>query len=233
MASKLIGADMAAGAQRLVLRDLHGDGGSQPGHPANYPAGSSAQADSELAHAIVTQQTRIQQLERELEQRPKQAYQKGFAEGQTTGAQQSAAKIEPALARLAESLRELASLRRKYLLEAEADAVKLAVAVARKILHRELSVDPESLLGVVKAAFERVDARDIHRIRLNPEDQPIVQAHLAAAGVPPQIELIADASLERGGVVIETSRGCLDASVASQLKEIERGLVDMVRRNPS
>lgn len=229
MSSKLISREVAAAAQALHFPDLHGRPSAPPaGGPAGPPP-----SESELARAVLTQQARIQELERELEGRSQQAYQKGLADGRNTGAQQAAAKLEPALVKVAESIRDLASLRKRYLLDAEADAVKLAVAVARKILHRELSVDPESLLGVVKAAFERVDARDVHHVRLNPEDRPVVQRHLAKTGLPPQVELLDDASLERGAVLIETSRGCLDASVTSQLKEIERGLVDLVRRNPS
>lgn len=229
MSSKLISREVAATAQTLQFRDVHGRPSAPPaGGPAGPPP-----SESELARAVLTQQARIQELERELEGRSQQAYQKGLADGRNTGAQQAASKLEPALVKVADSIRDLATLRKRYLLDAEADAVKLAVAVARKVLHRELSVDPESLLGVVKAAFERVDARDVHHVRLNPEDRPVVQRHLAKAGLPPQVELLDDASLERGAVLIETSRGCLDASVTSQLKEIERGLVDLVRRNPS
>lgn len=231
MASKLIDGDIAAAAPRLILRDVNGGGPPPSAHTQARPAGGPDQSDPELARAVLAQQARIEALEREVEQRARKAHQEGFNEGQTAGARQAAAQLEPVLAKFADSIRELASVRKRYFSEAEEDAVKLALAVARKVLHRELSVDPDSLLGVVKAAFERVDARDVHRIRLNPEDQPLVQRHLARAGLPPQIELAADASLERGGLMIETSRGCLDASVASQLKEIERGLVDTMRRN--
>ena len=41
-----------------------------------------------------------------------------------------------------------------------------------------------------------------------------------------------DGSLQPGGVVFETNQGNLDASVDSQLAEIERGLADHMRRQP-
>jgi flagellar assembly protein FliH len=44
------------------------------------------------------------------------------------------------------------------------------------------------------------------------------------------VEVIADASREPGAVVFETERGNLDASVDAQLREIERGLADCLRR---
>lgn len=224
MASKLISGDRARAAQTLLFRT---PGGAPPRPQASE---TPALPDAEHAKVVIAQQARIQELERELEQRPRKAYQQGFTEGQTAGAQQAAARLEPAMAKLAESLKDLAAVRRRYLQEAEMDALKLALAVARRVLHRELTVDPESILGVVKAAIDRVDARDLHRVRVNPDDLPILQKHLAAAGLPARLEVVADPALERGGVLVETARGTLDASIGSQLKEIERGLVDLVGR---
>jgi flagellar assembly protein FliH len=44
------------------------------------------------------------------------------------------------------------------------------------------------------------------------------------------VEVVADAAREPGSVVFESERGNLDASVESQLREIERGLADRMRR---
>jgi flagellar assembly protein FliH len=186
----------------------------------------------EQARTIALQQQRIQQLERELESRARQAYQQGHNEGVAAGMQQAGARLDPVVAKLAQTLQELTGLKKKYLRSAEEDAVTLAVAVARRVLRRELTVDTESLLGVIKAAFEKVDARDIHRVRMNPEDLPVLQKHLAKLGMPPRVELDGDVSLERGALIVETTRGNLDASISTQLREIEQGLVDLVRKGP-
>lgn len=186
--------------------------------------------EEQQSRLFMAQQARLNDLEREVESRPKQAYQRGFDEGQAAGMQQANVRLEPVMAKLAVSLKDLATVRKRHLMEAEEDAVRLAIAVARRVLHRELSVDPESLLGVVKAALERVDARDVHRVRLNPEDVPLLEKCLATGGMPPRVELLGDSALERGSVIVETNRGSIDGSISSQLKEIERGLVDLVRR---
>jgi flagellar assembly protein FliH len=235
MASKLIIGEKAAAAHALIWRGANA-GPQPPQGPEPDPQEENKKKEQDeererQLRVLMTQQSRIQELEREVETRPKQAYQQGYNEGQAAGVKQANARIEPAMAKLAQSIQELTGVRKRHLIAAEEDAVRLAIAVARKVLRRELSVDPESLLGVVKAAFERVDARDVHRIRLNPEDGPILQRHLVTIGMPPRVELIPDPALERGGVVIETNRGLLDASVSSQLSEIERGLVDLVRRS--
>ncbi len=224
MSSRLLTGEKASGAKPIVWR------GARSAPAQNNPAPSAAPEDQQ-ARVLMTQQARIQELERELESRPREAYQRGFSEGQTAGMNQANTRVEPLVAKLAHSIQDLVAVRKKHLLEAEEDTVRLAVAVAHRVLRRELSVDPESLLGIIKAAFERVDAREILRVRLNPDEVPLLQRHLAGPGMPPRVELIPDSSLEHGSVIVETTRGSLDASVSSQLQEIERGLVDLVRRS--
>jgi flagellar assembly protein FliH len=59
-----------------------------------------------------------------------------------------------------------------------------------------------------------------------------LEASFADLGLPERIEVIADKKLERGALLIETERGELDASVETQLEEIERGFADLIRRQP-
>lgn len=112
----------------------------------------------------------------------------------------------------------------------EEDLVHLAVAVARRILHRELSVDPEALGGIVRAVLDRMDAREVHRLRVHPADAPYVEKRLSEWQTPPAMSIERDASLERGAIVLETARGSVDASIETQLREIDRGFTDLVRR---
>ncbi len=226
MASRLITTGTAA-AQPLVWRGTADAGRVQSAAPTSQ----TRTGENEPERVLIAQLARIQELERELELRPRKAYEQGYAEGQAAGAKQANSAIEPMLAKLGQSLQELAGVRRKHLLDSEQDALRLAIAVAKKVLNRELSVDPESLLGIVKAAFERMEARDILSVRLHPNEAPVVERYLAASGMPSRIEVIPDHALERGSVIVETSRGSLDASASTQLREIERGLVDVVRRS--
>jgi flagellar assembly protein FliH len=62
------------------------------------------------------------------------------------------------------------------------------------------------------------------------QDAPMVQQFLEKMGLPRRVEVIADPGLERGAVILDSARGMLDASVETQLSEIERGFADLVRR---
>ena len=132
--------------------------------------------------------------------------------------------------RMAASIAEFATLRSRIRQEAEQDLVRLSLAVARKILHRELTVDPQSLLGVVKAAIEKIEMREVQRIRLHPNEWKAVHPALESMGLPPSVEIVSDGSLERGSVLIDTVRGELDGSVYTQLQEIERGFADRLEK---
>ena len=159
----------------------------------------------------------------ELEICRQNAYEQGLKDAETKAAREGAARLDATIARLARTIDDLATTRARSLAEADGDIVQLSIAIARRILRRELTVDPDSLAGIVKAAVERIPAREITRVRIHPDDSACLQRHL-------RTEVCPDPSLEPGSVIFETARGNLDASISTQLAEIERGLTDMLRR---
>jgi flagellar assembly protein FliH len=166
----------------------------------------------------------------EINSRVQSAYQQGHAAGEAAGAERAAQRLDPVFAGLSGMIQELSGTRRRLSLEAEGDTVRLAVAIARRLLHRELATDPEAILGLVKAAFEKLNARETHRLLVSAADAAVLQDHRSRLDLPPGLEIHADASLTQGSVIFETSRGDLDASVGTQLLEIERGLADVIKR---
>jgi flagellar assembly protein FliH len=165
-----------------------------------------------------------------LEQHLQGAYQQGFQDGQGAVRKELEAELDATAVRLARTIEELSGMRQRFRHEAEEEVIALALAIARRILHRELTVAPEALLGLLKAALQKIEAREVHRVHVRPEDVPLVQQHLDQMGLPQRVELIADPALERGAIILDSSRGALDASVETQLAEIERGFADLVRR---
>ncbi len=199
---------------------------AQPAAPTPRPAAAEAAAAAAAAEAA----RRVAELEARLEQRAREERQAGYAEGQAAGRSAAEEELRPVLGRLTRTIDELARLRPMLAAHAEADLLKLAVAIARRVLHRELSLDPEALAGIVRAALEKVQLEEVKRVRAHPEQAAVLGAVLVKSGCAVRVE--SDPSLERGGVVVETGRGRLDASVETQLAEIERGLTDRLRGHP-
>jgi len=164
----------------------------------------------------------------DIEQRLLDAHRRGVEEGQAAGRQSLTPQVEAMQMKLARSIEELTGARPRYRREAERDVVALALAIARRILHRELTVAPEALLGLVKAALDKLEAREVHQVRVSRQDAPMIRQFFEQMGLPHRVEVLADPNLEPGSVILESSRGLLDASVDTQLAEIDRGLADLV-----
>lgn len=157
-----------------------------------------------------------------------QSFQDGFQQGRVEGEQGARAELAALMERLARTIADLSGTRDAFRREAEEDVVRLSLGVARRILHRELSVDPDALLGVIRVALGKFEARELHRILISPQDHAALAAALTSLKLPRQVEVISDPSLERGAALFETVKGTLDASVDTQLDEIERGFLDVL-----
>jgi len=154
--------------------------------------------------------------------------QAAFREGEMAARAQAQAELRPLIEQLAHAARDLAALRPRLREQAEEDLIRLAVAIARRVVRRELTVDPATITGLVKAALEQLAAGETARLRVHPEHEALVRQFLAEAGRG-LITVAADGALARGSAIFETARGDLDASAETQLAEIERGLTDRFR----
>ena len=200
---------------------------AQPGAPLEWR--QVGQEGSGGAEAPAAMAARLAGMEQDCQQRIHAAHAAGVREGEAAGRQKGVAELQPAIGRLARSIEEMGSMRARFRREAEADLIALAMAIARRVLRREVAVDPEALHGLVLGALEKMQSQEIRRVRVHPSHAAMVAACLREAGGL-AVEVVADAAREPGSVILETERGNLDASVESQLREIERGLADRVRR---
>ena len=214
----------------MSSRLIRGDDGADAAAIEWRAAGAPARPrQTEQGKALVPE-ARASELQREAEAGARAAYQQGQAAGEASAMQRAQQKLDPVLKSFNAVIAELATMRKRTRAEAEEDAMRLAIAIARRVLYRELSTDPEAILGLVKAAFEKLNARETHRLRLSPSDAALVGEQRAKLQMPPGLEIVADRSLTVGSAIFETSRGDLDASVDTQLAEIDRGLTDLLKR---
>jgi flagellar assembly protein FliH len=169
---------------------------------------------------------RLADLERTRQIELTRARESAFQDGLRQGREQAASEVKAATDRFAQMLRDLSSLRRKVRNDAEMDVLKLSLAIARRILHREVATDPEAIQGLVHAALEKLQNREVSCVRVSPSSVEAVRSALERAGSTPAIQVLADPSLKDGGLVFETTLGELDASIDTQLQEIQRGFAD-------
>jgi flagellar assembly protein FliH len=172
---------------------------------------------------------RVEELTALLDRGAKDAWQQGFRAGDTAARESLQAEIGETTSTLAARISEIAEQRSETIKRAEADTVRLSIEIARRVLHREVSIDPSALSALVGAALEKLRNQEIYRVRIHPDLEKLLKSSLEQFGRSAAIEVLPDAALPKGGVTFEISRGALDASVDTQLREIERGLVDEIR----
>jgi flagellar assembly protein FliH len=136
-----------------------------------------------------------------------------------------AAELEPLRAQLAQSLDELADLREQVATYAEHEMVQLAIEIAKKIVRREVTVDQEIVISLARVALSRLHNRALAAVHLHPDDYQFALSHRERLSTSGTIKLVEDPAIGRGGCLIETDLGDVDARIEHQFSEIERGFL--------
>ncbi len=123
------------------------------------------------------------------------------------------------------TIEKLSSLSTDIAAHVETDLVDLAMQIAKKIVRREVTIDREIALTLVRISLGKLNQRTAARVHLNPEDLAFVQQHLDSLDFRGSLELIEDSSITPGGCLVHTETGDVDARVESQFDEIAFGLL--------
>ena len=149
---------------------------------------------------------------------------KGFAEGQRAVAAAAQQETAALAKKLAGTLDDLTRVRTEMIRHTEKQMVQLALAVARRVVHREVSLDPQVLATLMRVALERVSDAAKVTVRLNPVDHQSVTEALSGSANG-QVTVTADGRVPRGGCKVESEYGDVDAGVDAQIQEIARALL--------
>lgn len=155
----------------------------------------------------------------------REAFVKGYAQGERSGAEAAARQGEAMLRRLSETIEEVAALRTDLLHRSEKDIVRVALIIAERVLHREVSLDRELILAMAHIAIDRLGNRASATIRLHPADHAALMAVPRAQPFAGAVEIVADASVSRGGCLVQSDFGLIDLGVEAQLKEVSRAML--------
>lgn len=186
------------------------EGGLVQAHsrPATYPP-TSASFDAN-AHAAIVE---------------RDAFAKGYAQGERAGLEAGAQRAEAMLRRLASTIDDLAELRRTIVRQTERQMVELALSVARRIVLREVTLETEIVAAMAHVALERLGQDSPATVRLNPDDYAAVMTHRGEGWAGSHVTVLPDVAIARGGCVVESDFGMVDASIDVQLQELGRALL--------
>ncbi len=151
------------------------------------------------------------------------AFMKGYAQGERSGAEAAAKRGEATLRRLAQTVEELAGLRTELVQKTERQVVELALAIAGRVLRREVSLDRELLVAMARIALERLGENTSATIRLNPDDYAFIGAQ-AQVGDSSLVRVVADPLVSSGGCLVQSDFGLIDVGIDAQLGEMASAL---------
>ena len=159
------------------------------------------------------------------------AYGNGFRQGEKAGMEIAEKKVESLMRRYADGVLEIGKVKGSLYAEVEREVVKLAVEIAKKIVHREIQTDREIIQALVKVALSHVAEKSAVTVHLHPTDYSFVLEHRAAltqggeSGC--EVVLLADKAIERGGCLVATECGDIDARIEERFREVERGFFEV------
>ena len=171
------------------------------------------------------------------------AYQKGFndglekgsEEGERAGFERASKKMEPLLVSLQEALLQLKNLRAETYHQIEKEVVELALAIARKVVCREIKMDREVVVCVAREALARVEDPGKIKIKMNPEDLNFLNEtrHKLSdlIGNLDSVSLEAEENIQSGGCIIETNLGEIDALIENQIQAVEESFRDAIENS--
>lgn len=156
-----------------------------------------------------------------------------YSQGEAAGEKKVRAELDSALKAFSQAAQELDTIRSEIFKRQSEDLVRLAVVVSEQVLNAQLSINEELIVSIVGKAMQSAFDCDEYHVRVHPEDVRIVQEHrpllLAHANGLRQIHVHGDASISRGGCVVESNKGQVDATLESKLAEIQEHLKQAVQ----
>ena len=146
---------------------------------------------------------------------------RGQVAGFEAGRKDALTALEPAMEAMHAALADMRRVHEEFLIEAEQAAVDLALQLARKIVAAHIEIDREAVIGVVTGALRRTTVRDQLVLEVHPDDFELVRdaaEDLAnRVGGIHRIDVVAERRVDRGGCVVRTVEGEIDAGIGAQL----------------
>ncbi len=156
----------------------------------------------------------------------------GYGEGREEGWKEGRAEAERLIERLHKILDAAIEKRQEVIDEAETQLIDLVLLVSRKVVKVISENQKNVVINNIVQALRKLKSRGDVAIRVNLADLDLTTEHIKdfmrMAENVKSITVLEDSSVDKGGAVIETDFGQIDARISSQLREIEEKILELV-----
>jgi flagellar assembly protein FliH len=157
----------------------------------------------------------------------------GHEAGFQAGLAEAQAHMAAGIAALQAAAAEVAAERERVSTAVESAAVELALKIAEQALAASVAARPEAVVDVVRGALRRLVERERVTVLVNPEDLDLVRGAsdtlITELGGIEHCDVQAERRVARGGAVVRTVEGEVDATLATKLSRAREVLEDELR----
>jgi flagellar assembly protein FliH len=194
------------------------------------------EAEDQAQVILAESRQRAADLESDIKQRvtqtEREAYERGYADGHAKGYDEGRAEVE----RLVESLHSIITKaiekRNEIIEEAETQIINLVLLIVKKVIKVISENQKNVVINNVVQALRKLKSRGDVVIRVNLADLELTSEHvkdfMKMVENVKSITVLEDSSVDRGGCIIETDFGQIDARISSQLHEIEERILELM-----
>ena len=193
------------------------------------------EAEDEAKRIVEEANKKAEELEAEIQGKvdkvEKEAFGKGHAEGREEGFQEGSQEVE----RLVDTLQKIISAaidkRNEIIQESETQVINLVLLISKKVIKVISENQKNVVINNVVQALRKLKSRGDVVIRVNLADVELTSEHISdfmkMVENVKSVTVLEDSSVDRGGCIIETDFGQIDARVSSQLHEIEEKIIEL------
>ena len=156
----------------------------------------------------------------------KEGYDSGYESGFKKGEEDAKKEFSPFLGTVQEMIKELTGFRKENYDKVEREMVEMVISLAKKVIHFEFSMRENAVQDMIRLAVESVLDKESMVIKINPSDKKYAESF------SPELHRLFDEiknvnfqshpGIERGGCIIETNFGVVDASIEKLEEQIDQ-----------
>lgn len=170
----------------------------------------------------------ILEAEKKVSEIEHDAYMKGHEAGREEGYKEGQAEVMRLIDRLGTIVSTAVDIRDDIIKSSEKLMTEMILMIARKVIKDEIVERREVVINNIKEAIKRIKDRDRIDIRVNFADLDMTTAHkdelIKMMESLKKVNIYEDSRVERGGCIIETDVGAVDARISTQLDAIEEAI---------
>jgi len=187
-----------------------------------------ADSEREIERGKFEAEKMIKEAELKVSEIEHEAYKKGYEAGREEGYKEGQAEVMRLIDRLGTIVSTAVDIRDDIIRSSERLMTEMILMIARKVIKDEIVERREVVINNIKEAIKRVKDRDRIDVRVNFADLDMTTAHkdelIKMMESLKKVNIYEDSRVERGGCIIETDVGAIDARISTQLDTIEEAI---------